>query len=282
VADCSPRPAGDRRGADRPHFAGDRPRQLSGRAACGGGRPLGRTQRRPARPSAGRWSRPRAGASSSSSTCRSAPRSCSPAASGCRGRSSSTAACPTCRARRCWPSAWRRSPSASSRATTGAGPRPRPWAPSPPPRRCWPASSCAAAATRARSSNRRLWLPGSLLTGIGIGLAFPTLGSAAVRDVPIDRFATASAVNAAFRQIGAVLGTAILVTIVGEPATLAAALSVSDGAFLFAVLASLVSGAVVLGLRPQGAPGASRDVDGERQAAVAGGDLYGVAADLAE
>ncbi len=64
-----------------------------------------------------------------------------------------------------------------------------------------------------------LWLPGSCLTGIGIGLAFPTLGSAAVRDVPDDRFATASAVNAAFRQVGAVLGTAILVAIVGEPAT---------------------------------------------------------------
>ncbi len=95
-----------------------------------------------------------------------------------------------------------------------------------------------------------LWLPGACLTGIGIGLAFPTLGSAAVRDVPDDRFATASAVNAAFRQVGAVLGTAILVAIVGEPATLAAALHVSDGAYLFSVFAALASGAAVLALRP--------------------------------
>jgi len=94
-----------------------------------------------------------------------------------------------------------------------------------------------------------LWLPGATLTGIGIGLAFPTLGSAAVRDVADDRFATASAVNAAFRQVGAVLGTAILIAIVGEPANLAAALDVSDSAYLFAVIASLVSGAVALGLR---------------------------------
>jgi EmrB/QacA subfamily drug resistance transporter len=94
-----------------------------------------------------------------------------------------------------------------------------------------------------------LWLPGACLTGIGIGLAFPTLGSAAVRDVPDDRFATASAVNAAFRQIGAVLGTAILVAMVGEPATLSAALSVSDDAYLFSVIAALVSGGVLLGLR---------------------------------
>ena len=97
-----------------------------------------------------------------------------------------------------------------------------------------------------------LWLPGAILTGIGIGLAFPALGSAAVRDVPVDRFATASAVNAAFRQVGAVLGTAILVAIVGDPGSLSEALSVSDGAYLFAVIASLVSGAAALGLRRGG------------------------------
>jgi EmrB/QacA subfamily drug resistance transporter len=90
------------------------------------------------------------------------------------------------------------------------------------------------------------WLPGATLTGIGIGLAFPTLGSAAVRDVPDDRFATASAVNAAFRQVGAVLGTAILVAIVGEPATLAESLEVADRAYLFAAIVSLASGVAAL------------------------------------
>jgi len=127
-----------------------------------------------------------------------------------------------------------------------------------------------------------LWLPGSFLTGIGIGLAFPTLGSAAVRDVPDDRFATASAVNAAFRQVGAVLGTAILVAIVGEPATLRAALDVSNGAYLFSILAALVSGAVVLGLRPQRAPGALGVGDAEGEAVVPGGNLDRRPADLAE
>jgi EmrB/QacA subfamily drug resistance transporter len=99
-----------------------------------------------------------------------------------------------------------------------------------------------------------LWLPGAILTGIGIGLAFPTLGSAAVRDVAVDRFATASAVNAAFRQVGAVLGTAILVAIVGDPLGLREALSVSDDAYLFAVVAALLSGAVTLVLRPAPSP----------------------------
>ena len=99
-----------------------------------------------------------------------------------------------------------------------------------------------------------LWLPGATLTGIGIGLAFPTLGSAAVRDVPDDRFATASAVNAAFRQVGAVLGTALLVAIVGDPVGLAEALHVSDNAYLFAAIASLAAGAVTLALRPARGP----------------------------
>jgi EmrB/QacA subfamily drug resistance transporter len=100
-----------------------------------------------------------------------------------------------------------------------------------------------------------LWLPGACLTGIGIGLAFPTLGAASVRDIGDDRFATASAVNSAFRQVGAVLGTAILIAIVGEPASLSAALSASDSAYLFAVFAALASGAAVLGLHRGRAPG---------------------------
>jgi EmrB/QacA subfamily drug resistance transporter len=100
-----------------------------------------------------------------------------------------------------------------------------------------------------------LWLPGACLTGIGIGLAFPTLGAAAVRDVPVDRFATASAVNAAFRQVGAVLGTAILVAIIGEPLGLGEALSASNAGYTFAILASLASGVAVLGLRRRASPG---------------------------
>jgi EmrB/QacA subfamily drug resistance transporter len=126
-----------------------------------------------------------------------------------------------------------------------------------------------------------LWLPGACLTGIGIGLAFPTLGAASVRDIPDDRFATASAVNAAFRQVGAVLGTAILVAIVGEPASLTEALNVSNDAYLFSVFAALASGVAVLGLRRQRAPGALGGAEADHEAAVAGGDLDRGAADLA-
>ena len=49
-----------------------------------------------------------------------------------------------------------------------------------------------------------VWLPAALTTGIGIGLTLPTLGSAAARSLPAERFGIGSAVNATFRQIGGV------------------------------------------------------------------------------
>ncbi|HEX2085018.1 MAG TPA: DHA2 family efflux MFS transporter permease subunit [Solirubrobacteraceae bacterium] len=102
------------------------------------------------------------------------------------------------------------------------------------------------------------WLPGQVLVGIGIGLAFPTLGAAAAADIPPERFGVASAVTGAGRQLGAVLGTALLIAIVGEPETVVAAADVADDAYVFGIGAALLSGAVALRLAPRAsAPAAS-------------------------
>lgn len=93
------------------------------------------------------------------------------------------------------------------------------------------------------------WLPGMLLAGVGIGLAFPTLGSAAVAEIGPDRFGAASAVSSAFRQFGAVLGTAILVAIVGDPASLAAADVAAGHAYVFGAVAAVLTGVVTLRVR---------------------------------
>lgn len=61
------------------------------------------------------------------------------------------------------------------------------------------------------------WLPGQVLSGIGVGATLPLLGSAGLAAVPGGRFATASAVNSSARQVGAVLGIAVLVVIIGTP-----------------------------------------------------------------
>jgi EmrB/QacA subfamily drug resistance transporter len=56
-------------------------------------------------------------------------------------------------------------------------------------------------------------LPGQILTGSGVGLSFAAWGSAAVAELPPSRFATGSAVLATLRQIGAVMGIAVLVAV---------------------------------------------------------------------
>lgn len=94
------------------------------------------------------------------------------------------------------------------------------------------------------------WMPWTITSGIGIGLALPIMGAAAVADVAPERFGAASALSATFRQIGAVLGTAILIAIVGDASSLADGMLRADRAYLFAGLAALVSGAVTLGLVP--------------------------------
>ncbi len=66
------------------------------------------------------------------------------------------------------------------------------------------------------------WLPGQVLSGIGVGATLPLLGSAALVAVPGGRYATASAVVSSVRQLGGVLGIAILVVILGDPTPLTA------------------------------------------------------------
>ena len=60
--------------------------------------------------------------------------------------------------------------------------------------------------------------PAMLVTGAGVGLSFASLSSAAVAELPPDRFSTGSAVAGAFRQLGAVLGVSLLVAVLGTPA----------------------------------------------------------------
>jgi EmrB/QacA subfamily drug resistance transporter len=60
------------------------------------------------------------------------------------------------------------------------------------------------------------WLPAFTVMGIGVGLTFSALTSAAVAALPVNRSAAGSAVSNTARQIGAVLGVAVLITILGS------------------------------------------------------------------
>lgn len=58
-------------------------------------------------------------------------------------------------------------------------------------------------------------LPGWLIIGVAVGLALPTMLSAATVELPAARAATGSAVVNMSRQIGAVLGVSVLIALVG-------------------------------------------------------------------
>ncbi|MGC5007762.1 MFS transporter [Streptomyces sp. NBC_01724] len=62
-------------------------------------------------------------------------------------------------------------------------------------------------------------LPGWLLSGMGVGLALPTILAAATADLPNNRAATGSAIVNMSRQLGAVLGVSILIALVSVPHT---------------------------------------------------------------
>lgn len=94
------------------------------------------------------------------------------------------------------------------------------------------------------------FLPGVLLAGAGVGLVLPAFGSAAVARLPRARFATGIAVTSCFRQLGAVVGVAVLV------AVLRAADIPLDGAHrvwtlaALSGLASVVAGVALGRVRP--------------------------------
>jgi EmrB/QacA subfamily drug resistance transporter len=123
------------------------------------------------------------------------------------------------------------------------------------------------------------WLPGMLILGVGAGLTFPTLSGAAVGSVPGPRFAVATSLNSVARQLGAALGVAVLIAILGTPTPLQALHSFEHG-WLFAGGCFLVGSIACLALvvRRAGADAGANDDDalartGEldrRDAALAG------------
>jgi len=89
-------------------------------------------------------------------------------------------------------------------------------------------------------------LPGMLMTGVGVGLTLPTLVSAAVSAVPPARFATGSGIVTMARQVGIVLGVAVLVTVLGSPAREGALVAFGRSYVLTASLAATAGVASLL------------------------------------
>ena len=91
----------------------------------------------------------------------------------------------------------------------------------------------------------RSYLPGTVMTGIGVGLCLPSLTSSALLAVPGPSLATAVATTTAFRQIGAALGVATWVAVHGTPAP-GDVLAAFDRGFAVIGACGLVAGTTML------------------------------------
>lgn len=96
------------------------------------------------------------------------------------------------------------------------------------------------------------YLPGTVLTGIGIAFILPTVTSTALLAVPSSRLAAGAGINAMIRQLGAVLGVAVFVAIVGTPSPSGAIAAFHHG-WAFAAGASAVAALATIALRQSSA-----------------------------
>ncbi len=91
------------------------------------------------------------------------------------------------------------------------------------------------------------YLPGSLVTGVGVGLMLPALGGAATAPLPPERSATGTALYAMCRQIGLALGVSCLVAVLGT-ATGLNAVHAFRHAWIFMAVCSLAAGLILQGI----------------------------------
>ena len=96
------------------------------------------------------------------------------------------------------------------------------------------------------------YLPGLLIGGAGVGLVIPTLTGAGASTLPPERFATGIAVLTMGRQIGAALGVAVLVAVLGQTTT---SVATFHGAWLISICGGLAAGLTLAALgRPARVP----------------------------
>ena len=88
------------------------------------------------------------------------------------------------------------------------------------------------------------FLPATILTGIGVGMSFASLSSAAVAELPPTRFATGSAIASCLRQIGAVLGISVLIALLGTGQSL----HTFHHAYALMAIPSAAAGILAIGL----------------------------------
>lgn len=97
------------------------------------------------------------------------------------------------------------------------------------------------------------YLPGMILTGIGVGFMLPTLTGAGASELAPSRFATGVAVVVMGRQVGSAIGIAVLVAVLGA----GTAAADFHGAWVVTALSGAGTALLLSGLGPRRAPAAA-------------------------
>ncbi len=113
------------------------------------------------------------------------------------------------------------------------------------------------------------YLPAALVLAIGIGIAFPLVSNVAAALAPRGRYAGATAMNSSLRQVGAALGVAVIVAVVGHPHPSQVHDAFTRGwAFAFVCFGLVAVGAVAL-RRTEAAPKMAAFIEGVRSMVAA-------------
>ena len=88
-------------------------------------------------------------------------------------------------------------------------------------------------------------LPGQLLVGTGVGLVLPNVAAAVASTLPPSALASGTAVLSASRQVGAALGVAILIALLGS-AAIGGTAEDFDKAWLMIAVTAAIAGAIAL------------------------------------
>ena len=116
-------------------------------------------------------------------------------------------------------------------------------------------------------------LPGTILTGAGVGLTMPTFMATGASSLPSQSFATGSAVVNMLRQVGLAIGVSVFVAVVGSPTSPATALTAFQRGWsviaLIGFAAAVIGATALRRLSPAPAPApAPHPADGPPQASV--------------
>jgi chromate transport protein ChrA len=89
-------------------------------------------------------------------------------------------------------------------------------------------------------------LGGMLLTGVGTGLALPTIMATGSASLPAHSFSTGSAVVNMLRQIGMAVGVAVFIAVLGTPRSASGAVDAYRDASIVIAATALAAGVVAV------------------------------------